>query len=160
MRRLFQQFAQEFEAAQGDGGDDGDGGGGGDDSDGDSSTASDSVVAATVLSKAMAALDTEFLKIATAKNLADGTTAVVALTHGDQLVVGNIGECYCLTGFVVIIMVAVLKLPLAGVLACACVSDDARTVHWSVSCSGPQTLVCPVLHVCVCTSQVTRGQFL
>lgn len=56
--------------------------------------ASDAVVAFATLHKAMCLLDTEFLEIAEQRRIPDGTTAVVALSHGDQLVVGNIGKCF------------------------------------------------------------------
>lgn len=52
---------------------------------------SDGDIAAQILHQTMCSLDTEFLKTARASNLADGTTAIVAFAHGDQLVVGNIG---------------------------------------------------------------------
>jgi protein phosphatase 1L len=52
----------------------------------------DSKIAKSMLFKAMCELDKNFLKLAQAQSLSDGTTAVIALMHGDQIVVGNIGD--------------------------------------------------------------------
>ena len=88
MRSLFEEAAMEVGEEYRRSGCIGDG-----DDDGDVDDSSDARVAAVALRRAMETLDTEFMKRAKAENLADGTTAVVALTHGDQVVVGNIGTC-------------------------------------------------------------------
>eukprot|EP00750_Incisomonas_marina_P023356 INCI5031.1.p1 GENE.INCI5031.1~~INCI5031.1.p1 ORF type:complete len:363 (+),score=81.23 INCI5031.1:281-1369(+) len=87
MRSLFEEAAMEVGEEYRRSGCIGDG-----DDDGDVDDSSDARVAAVALRRAMETLDTEFMKRAKAENLADGTTAVVALTHGDQVVVGNIGD--------------------------------------------------------------------